>query len=309
MKKLTLASCVALLVLVPVVVHGQSRTPPAGATSVGSASPRGGESSTSSSGSSNSSAGERSGGSSGSGSGYSGESPANTSSGRYSGARSGEASAVARPRSGGANVGQPVPASERPRGDRPTYGQAAPRGTVKPPQTNVGTGGGYYYPNDYGYNGYYGGYYDPYGFGYLGPYYYGNYNYGLWNAWYTNTWLGPYGSSISPMYAWGLYDLPISAYAGMWSDFYAQENPSYVESVNGSIKLKVKPKTAEVYVDGTFYGQVDHYDGAFQHLDLKAGTHRVTIRAEGYQPLEFQLRVLPGRSITYSGELKPAEKK
>jgi hypothetical protein len=225
------------------------------------------------------------------------------SSGRYDGPRSGEASGVARARSASASVGQPVPASERPRGDRPTLGQAVPRGSAKPPQNNGGAG----YPYvDYGY-------YGDYGYGYYGNY--GNYgNYGYYGSlgFYGYPFGSAYGydpymwwTSMGPLYGWGMYALPMSRYSGLWYDYYAAESPSYVQSIDGSIKLKVKPKDAEVYVDGTYYGRVDHYDGAFQHLDLRAGTHRVEIRANGYQPIEFQVRVLPGRSITYNGEMKP----
>jgi len=302
MKKLTLASCAVLLFLMPALAFAQ-RTPPAGSTSAGTAAPRGGESTSSSSGSSGS-ASERGGSSmnsGGSSSGSSSASPVNMSSGSYNGPRSGEASAsgVARARSASASIGQPVPASERPRGDRPTLGQAVPRGSAKPPQNN---GAGYPYVDygNYGYypflGGWYGGYYGYYGSPYgVSPYSWNPYGYDP-NMWWT---------SVGPLYGWGMYALPMSGYSSLWYDYYAAESPSYVQSINGSIKLKVKPKDAEVYVDGTYYGRVDHYDGAFQHLDLRAGTHRVEIRANGYQPIEFQVRVLPGRSITYNGEMKP----
>ena len=68
--------------------------------------------------------------------------------------------------------------------------------------------------------------------------------------------------------------------------------------------MKVKPKEAEVYVDGTYYGQVDNYDGSFQHLDLSAGTHKIELRAKGFDVLQLELRVLPGKTIPYTGDLK-----
>ena len=57
-------------------------------------------------------------------------------------------------------------------------------------------------------------------------------------------------------------------------------------------------------VDGTYYGKVDNYDGAFQHLELRSGTHEVEIRANGYETIQWQIRVLPGKTLTYNGEMK-----
>lgn len=302
MKRLTLASCAAVLLLAPVLALAQNRTPPAGSTTVGTAVPRGGESSTSSS-STASSASDRGGSSMGSsGMASSGSSPADMSTGRYDGPRSGDSIGVARPRNAGAAVGQPVPASERPRGDRPVYGYAVTRTSAKEAQAKVVPGSdywwGYPYLGDYGYYGSYWGYdygfYGyPYGWGY--PFGWSYYDPYLW-------WTG-----LGPLYGWGMYALPMSRYSTYWYDYYyAAAGPSYIESSGGSIKLKVKPKDADVYVDGYFEGRVDNFDGVFQHLDLRGGTHHIEIRANGYQPIQFELRVLPGRTITYSGELKPA---
>lgn len=201
----------------------------------------------------------------------------------YVGPRSGESTASARTRNGSPNVGQAVPVSERARGDYPLYGKAIPRSEV-PPSNNIIIVGGYngYYPYVY---------YDPYN--YYGSGWYGTYGYG-W-PYYWDAWAG------MPFYGWGMYALPMSAWSGSAAE------AAYTTSTNGSIRLKVTPKQAEVYVDGTYYGQVDHYDGAFQHLDLAAGTHKVEIRASGYQTLQLEMRVLPGKTITYTGELKPAK--
>ena len=65
----------------------------------------------------------------------------------------------------------------------------------------------------------------------------------------------------------------------------------------------MKPRQAEVYVDGYFAGAVDDYDGAFQRLRLDAGPHRIEVRLDGYDPLEFDVRILPGRTVTYRGEM------
>ena len=115
--------------------------------------------------------------------------------------------------------------------------------------------------------GYYGGFY-PWGWGGIG--------------------LGGYYGYYDP---WGWYDpYPPAVYA--------------TDGYDGALKIKVKPRDAEVYVDGYFAGEVDDYDGVFQKLRLEPGPHRIEIRLEGYEPLTFEVRIQPDRTITYKGELK-----
>ena len=59
----------------------------------------------------------------------------------------------------------------------------------------------------------------------------------------------------------------------------------------GGLKLKVKPRDAEVLVDGYFVGRVDDFDGLFQKLNLESGPHRIEIRAPGYETLSFDVRI------------------
>ena len=116
--------------------------------------------------------------------------------------------------------------------------------------------------------GYYGGYgyYDPWGYGSSG--YYGG---------YYDPWYGGYPT-------------------------YPQS--SYTSSDEGSLKLKIKPRDGEVYVDGYFVGVVDDFDGIFQRLHIESGTHRIEVRAPGYEALSFEVRITPEHTTTYTGELK-----
>jgi hypothetical protein len=72
----------------------------------------------------------------------------------------------------------------------------------------------------------------------------------------------------------------------------------------GSLRLKVSPRNAEVYVDGYYAGIVDDFDGVFQKLRLEAGPHHVEIRGDGFETLAFDVRILPDQKTTYSGTLK-----
>jgi hypothetical protein len=170
----------------------------------------------------------------------------------------------------------PVYATPRDRGGRQSFGTATPR--RYPPYP--GHGGGYYphwntwyypyYPLSYGF------FWDPWwGFGY--PYGgYGGYPY------------GGYGYGAGYGYGYGSY----GPYPG----------PTY--QIYGGLRLKVKPREAEVFVDGYFAGVVDDFDGAFQQLNLDVGPHRIELRATGYESISFELRTQPDEKITYKGELK-----
>jgi hypothetical protein len=76
-------------------------------------------------------------------------------------------------------------------------------------------------------------------------------------------------------------------------------------AATGNLRLKVQPRDAKVYVDGYFVGVVDSFDGVFQKLAIEAGSHRVEIRADGFEPAQFEVMVTPGETITYKGQLKP----
>ena len=73
----------------------------------------------------------------------------------------------------------------------------------------------------------------------------------------------------------------------------------------GSLKLKVKPRDAEVFVDGYFAGTVDDFDGIFQALKLDRGAYRIEIRKPGYTTLQYDVRVQPERTLTVRGEMRP----
>ena len=74
---------------------------------------------------------------------------------------------------------------------------------------------------------------------------------------------------------------------------------------NGSLRLKINPKQAEIFVDGYYVGVVDSFDGAFQKLGIEGGSHKIELKAEGYEPAEFEVLITPGETVTYKGDLKP----
>lgn len=71
-----------------------------------------------------------------------------------------------------------------------------------------------------------------------------------------------------------------------------------------SMRLDVKPKNAEVYVDGYYAGVVDDFDGTFQGLHVEPGQHEVALWLEGYRTVRQQVFLTPNNTfrIKYSME-------
>ena len=72
----------------------------------------------------------------------------------------------------------------------------------------------------------------------------------------------------------------------------------------GAVRLQVRPRHADVFVDGYFAGTVDDFDGTFQRLRLGAGPHQIEIHADGYEPFYLDVYVRPGETIKYEGSLQ-----
>jgi hypothetical protein len=143
--------------------------------------------------------------------------------------------------------------------------RAVPRSSVPPPRHTTIVRN---YPRYYPN---YSVYYDPWGFGSFGV---GYFYYSPW------TW-GPYAAYGYPYYP-GPYGYDI-----------------------GSVRIKVKERDAEVWVDGYYAGTVDDFDGIFQALKLDMGAYRIEVRKAGFESLTFDVRVQPERTITFRGEMKP----
>ncbi len=181
------------------------------------------------------------------------------------------------------------PRGTRPRGDNPAVGRAEPRdgrwyGRDRDGDRNRrGTSiyrGGYRYPTNIYNHYYYPRRWYPHGYGAfgLGYFYYDPY-----------TWYG-----YDPYYRYPRYSHYGGGYYGGGQGYYT-----------GELRLRVEPRHAEVYVDGYFAGHVDDFDGTFQGLRLEEGPYRIEVVAPGYETLEFEIRIQPGRKITYRGELRP----
>lgn len=143
-------------------------------------------------------------------------------------------------------------------------------------------GGPYYNARYYGYNAF-GWRYSPYG-------YYGPFGYVPFGATYYDPW-GPY------MYGYGG-----ATVGGSYEPLRDDARPI------GSVRLRMNPRDAKVYVDGALVGTVDDFDGLRDHLDLESGAHELEVRADGYQSYRSEVVVRPGKTVTERAKLKKVTK-
>lgn len=194
----------------------------------------------------------------------------------------------------------------RDRDGRPITGTA----TLRQGGTTSGNGTFWYPWYSSGFNWYYR--YPSYGYN---PWFYGS-TWGAYGLWY-DPFYGSYGYAYDPWlydpYGYGppMYGYPGygSGYGygggyggGSSSDSSSSKDSESVET--GSIRLRVKPSEAQVYLDGTLIGKVDDFDGLTSHLAAKAGQHQIELRADGYEPLKLTVEVEANKTLTTRASMK-----
>ena len=105
---------------------------------------------------------------------------------------------------------------------------------------------------------------------------------------------GVYGS-IGPAYGYGH-----PYYYGHGGHYASAPGYDY-----GGVRLRIRPRDAQVFVDGHYAGLVDDFDGTFQQLRLEQGGHKIEIRMPGFEDLDMDIHVQPGRTITLHEDLRP----
>jgi hypothetical protein len=198
---------------------------------------------------------------------------------------------------GGAHVSGGAVHAAGPRPGAPaTVGHAVPRpGYPGYPSHPVYGHPGYPY---YGYG--YRPYYPYYGYGY--PYYgYPGFSIGI-------------GFGFGYGYGYGYYGYPYYGYAYPGYTYAAPVyvNPGsggsggggYVEQGNqtqayGGVRIQGAPSDAQVYADGYFVGAVSDFNGSQQQLSLPAGVHKIEVRSPGQPPVEFDVNIQAGQTVTY----------
>jgi len=96
--------------------------------------------------------------------------------------------------------------------------------------------------------------------------------------WAYDPWYGYYGY---PFYGPYLYPYPY---------------PYYFDP-GSSVRVEVKPREAEVYVDGYYAGVVNDFDGMFQRLPVYPGDHEIELYLDGYRTVKQHVYTSAGRSF------------
>jgi hypothetical protein len=112
-----------------------------------------------------------------------------------------------------------------------------------------------------------------------------------------------YSPFYSPFY--GAFYAPF--YAG-WYGFgapYAYPYPAYYGVGWPSARLEVKPRNAQVFLDGYFVGVVDKFDGVFQRLDVPPGQHELAVYLPGYRTYRQKTLFRPGEGYHFKAVLEP----
>jgi PEGA domain-containing protein len=106
---------------------------------------------------------------------------------------------------------------------------------------------------------------------------------------------GPVRTSVVVGVGYPFFD-PWYGYYGYPSFYgppYPYPYPYYAYDPGASIRVEVKPREAEVYVDGYYAGKVDDFDGIFQRLPVTPGEHDIELYLEGYRAAKQHVLASP----------------
>jgi PEGA domain len=106
---------------------------------------------------------------------------------------------------------------------------------------------------------------------------------------------------VRPGWPWWGYPYPYGYPPGPWR--------VYTEWETANVRIDVTPEDAQVYVDRYFAGVADDYDGIFQRLTLRPGSHLIEIRKSGYTTLVFEVNLYPGQTVTYRRAMEPSKER
>jgi hypothetical protein len=78
-----------------------------------------------------------------------------------------------------------------------------------------------------------------------------------------------------------------------------------VPDVTSTLKLKIEPKRAAVFLDDKFVGHASEFGGAFRSMLLSPGKHRIKVELPGYRTFETEVNLLPGQKSEVKTKLVP----
>ena len=73
--------------------------------------------------------------------------------------------------------------------------------------------------------------------------------------------------------------------------------------VTATLKLKVQPDRAAVFLDDKFVGHAGDFGGAFRSMLISPGKHRIKVELPGYRTFETEVNLLAGQKSEVKTEL------
>jgi hypothetical protein len=87
-------------------------------------------------------------------------------------------------------------------------------------------------------------------------------------------------------------------------DVTMKETPrAVVPDITATLKLKVQPTRAAVFLDDRFVGHAGEFGGAFRSMLISPGKHRIKIELPGYRTFETEVNLLAGQKTEVKTEL------
>lgn len=100
------------------------------------------------------------------------------------------------------------------------------------------------------------------------------------------------------------------AYPGYYGYGYGYGAPygsgyaAYAPGEWGAVKTDVSPEEARVYLDGSYIGTADDFDGYPDFLYLKPGKYRLEFRLEGFETQSVDIDARPGVKLKLDNKLR-----
>lgn len=117
------------------------------------------------------------------------------------------------------------------------------------------------------------------------------------------------GFGYGPVYRpWGGFYGPYGPYGPYPAPYFGAAWPYPVyEDLSGSLRVDVKPREAEVFVDGYYAGTVDDFDGVFQRLRVEPGAHDLELYLPGSRSVRKQVYLQPGKTLSLRLTMEPLQ--
>jgi hypothetical protein len=76
-----------------------------------------------------------------------------------------------------------------------------------------------------------------------------------------------------------------------------------VPQITATLKLKIKPERAAVFLDEKYVGHAGEFGGAFKSMKISPGTHRVRVELPGYRTFDTEVNLLADQETEVKTEL------